>query len=306
MTSADGASVVIPCHNYGRFLARAIESALGQTRPPTDVIVVDDGSVDDTAEVARRYDVTLIQQRQLGVSSACNTGFAAARGEYALFLDADDELMSDALENLLARAATNADAGIVYGHQRFVGEDGSPIVDRPDWAKLFTTCLGEEPYRYSLRTGHPIRAPGATLYRSAALRAVGGHQLDHAQDLDLNLRVAREFPVLCADVVVLRSRIHGSNQIYQYGTSLQGAVQAQRRQRAYVRKHPKYDSDYRVGLGVARQYWGSRLANQVARQVRSGDWSAATTGLKFLVRYAPLEGPKLVARRARRLVNRAR
>jgi glycosyltransferase involved in cell wall biosynthesis len=215
LTSADGVSVVIPCHNYGRYLGRAIESALAQTLAPADVIVVDDGSTDETPDVAGRYDVTFVRQRQLGVSGACNRGFAEARGTYALFLDADDELVADALANLVARAATNPEAGLVYGHQQFVGEDGAPIVHRPDWAQLYTTCLDEHPYRYALRTGHPIRAPGATLYRSAALRAVGGHQLDHAQDLDLNLRVVREFPVLCADLVVLRSRIHGSNQIFQ-------------------------------------------------------------------------------------------
>jgi glycosyltransferase involved in cell wall biosynthesis len=306
LTSADGASVVIPCHNSGRFLAQAIESALGQTVTPADVTVVDDGSTDETAEVAERYDVTLVRQRQLGVSIACNRGFAEARGGYALFLDADDELVPDALENLLARAAANPEAGLVYGHQQFVGEDGAPIAHRPDWATLFTTCLDEDPYRYALRTGHPIRAPGATLYRSAAVRAVGGHQIDRAQDLDLNLRISREFPVLCADVVVLRSRIHGANQIYQYGSGLRSAVLAHQRQRAYVREHPEYQAEYRSGLRVARRYWGSRLADQIVRQARCGDWPAAAGGLRYLVRYAPAEGARLVVRRARRLVTRAR
>ena len=306
MTSADGASVVIPCHNYGRFLARAIESALAQSRPAVDITVVDDGSTDDTADVAGRYDVTLVRQRQLGVSGACNTGFAEARGAYALFLDADDELERDALENLLARAATDPEAGMVYGHQQFVDESGAPIVHRPDWERLYKTCLDQDPYRYALRTGHPIRAPGATLYRSAAVRAVGGYQLERAQDLDLTFRIARAFPVLCADVVVLRSRIHGANQIYQYAGGLTGAVVAHRRQRAYVREHPELEADYRTGLRVAQRYWGSRLADQVVQQVRAGDWASAAKGLRSLVRYAPAEAPRLVVRRVRRLVKPAR
>jgi hypothetical protein len=98
----DGTSVVIPCYNQGEFLAGAIESALSQTRPPLEVIVVNDGSSDDTSGVARRYGkaVHLIEQPNRGLSAARNIGISEARGRWVLALDADDELEPNALEKM--------------------------------------------------------------------------------------------------------------------------------------------------------------------------------------------------------------
>ena len=84
-------SVVIPCFNYGRFLDEAIESALRQTHQPIEVIVVNDGSTDDTDGVARRHPVTLITlQNRRGVRRGQRAGLAVAHGEFVLRLDADD------------------------------------------------------------------------------------------------------------------------------------------------------------------------------------------------------------------------
>src|SRR6185436_10196720 len=88
-------SVVVPTYNRAYCLARTIDSALGQTHPSVEVIVVDDGSVDETAEmVAARYGsdarVRLIRQANAGVSAARNTGLRVARGDYVALLDSDD------------------------------------------------------------------------------------------------------------------------------------------------------------------------------------------------------------------------
>src|SRR5919202_6340196 len=95
-------SVVIPCYNQAQFLARAVESALAQTHPPLDVIVVDDGSTDDTLQVARGYPVRVISQRRQGVCAAVNNGVAACSGDFFLRLDADDELEPTYVEETLA------------------------------------------------------------------------------------------------------------------------------------------------------------------------------------------------------------
>src|SRR5215210_7179893 len=91
-------SVVIPCFNQGHFLGEALESVLSQTRPPDHVVVVDDGSVDNTAVVVGRFPtVHYIRQPNGGLARARNTGLRHTRGEYLVFLDADDRLWPDAV-----------------------------------------------------------------------------------------------------------------------------------------------------------------------------------------------------------------
>ncbi len=91
-------SVVIPAYDAGRFVAKAVATALAQTRPVLEVIVVDDGSRDDTAAVARAAGATVISQRNAGPGAARNAGVRAARGSWIAFLDADDAWHPDKLE----------------------------------------------------------------------------------------------------------------------------------------------------------------------------------------------------------------
>ncbi len=93
-------SVVIPAYNAEQMIARAIDSVLAQTRPADEIIVVDDGSTDNTAKVIKSYGdkVMLIQQENAGVSVARNTGIEAATGDWIAFLDGDDEWLPEKLK----------------------------------------------------------------------------------------------------------------------------------------------------------------------------------------------------------------
>ena len=86
--------VIIPCYNQGRFLTTAVDSVLAQSYPHVGVIVVDDGSTDDTPAVAARYGdrIRYLRKENAGLSAARNTGLLVARGEWVLFLDSDDTL----------------------------------------------------------------------------------------------------------------------------------------------------------------------------------------------------------------------
>src|SRR4051812_11894371 len=110
-------AVIIPAYNAAPYIAEAIESALAQTRPAAAVIVVDDGSTDETAQIARRFEprITVITQPNAGVSVARNTGAARTEAEWLLFLDADDRLVPSALERFEALLQQRPDAGVVYG-----------------------------------------------------------------------------------------------------------------------------------------------------------------------------------------------
>src|ERR687894_2072239 len=94
-------TVVIPCYNQAHFLGEAIESVLSQTYPHFEIVVVDDGSTDNTSEVASGYPpdkVRLIRQENKGLSAARNAGLGRSGGEYVVFLDSDDRLLAEALE----------------------------------------------------------------------------------------------------------------------------------------------------------------------------------------------------------------
>src|SRR6185503_10394131 len=99
MTKLPLVSIIIPCYNQGRYLGDAIESVLRQSYRRLEIIVVDDGSTDDSSQVARKYsDVKLRRQENRGFSRARNAGLEASRGDYLVFLDADDRLLPGAIQ----------------------------------------------------------------------------------------------------------------------------------------------------------------------------------------------------------------
>ncbi len=103
-------SIIIPCWNQAQYLPEAIESALNQTYEDIEVLVINDGSPDNTLEVVSRYPVKVITQVNKGLASARNAGIMNMRGQYLLPLDADDILLPDCVKELVRVAkATNAD-----------------------------------------------------------------------------------------------------------------------------------------------------------------------------------------------------
>lgn len=116
-------SVIIPNYNYGRYLAETIESVLAQTYPAVEVIFIDDGSTDESIEVAMRYPITVLSQRNQGVSTARNNAAAKASGDYLLFLDSDDLLYPDSLAVMLeALDAAGSKVAYCYGQLQYFGE----------------------------------------------------------------------------------------------------------------------------------------------------------------------------------------
>jgi hypothetical protein len=142
-------SVVIPCYNGAAFLRGAIESALGQTKAPFEIIVVDDGSTDRSAEVATTFGskIQLIRQANRGESGARNTGAAHATGSHVFFLDADDLIAAEALEVLSEAACDNSTAVILMGSAAFVDDPRNPTsisvpTDTAFFPGLVQDCLG--------------------------------------------------------------------------------------------------------------------------------------------------------------------
>ncbi|MGC4084560.1 MAG: glycosyltransferase [Vicinamibacterales bacterium] len=121
-------SIITPCYNAERFLAQTLQSARAQTVAPLEIIVIDDGSTDDSAAIAAAAGdpVRVLRQTNHGESVARNRGVAEARGTHLLFLDADDLLAPRAVETLLNAVSHRPDAVALMGHSWFSDDPAKP------------------------------------------------------------------------------------------------------------------------------------------------------------------------------------
>ena len=206
-------SVVIPTHDRGRVVVEAIESALAQTHPPLEVIVVDDGSTDDTAErVGRLRDarVRYLRRPHAGVSAARNAGIAAATGDLVAFLDSDDLWKPDKVEAEIAALARYPSAAGVFSDLEKV--DGATFV--PSFmrrTRVFSRLLAERAYREGLLLSPralylcllqevPIKTPALTVRRSALERVGGFNEAwTSSEDWEFLLRFARRGSLVYVD-----------------------------------------------------------------------------------------------------------
>jgi len=123
-------SVVIPCYNTAKYLGEAIESVLAQTYSDFEIIVVDDGSTDDTPQVVRSFDdtrISYIYQENKGLSGARNTGIHHSQGRYIAFLDADDYFLPNKLADQVAFLEGHEELGLVAGGYLRIDQDGAVI-----------------------------------------------------------------------------------------------------------------------------------------------------------------------------------
>jgi glycosyltransferase involved in cell wall biosynthesis len=284
-------SIVIPCHNQGRFLGEAIHSAERQTHGAIEIIVVDDGSTDDTLAVARACrGVRVIQQRKQGAALARNAGLAAGAGKYLLFLDADDRLLPAAVETGVRALAAHPDWAFVTGHVRLVDADGLPA-GTP--AQEHAT---RDPYAALLRSNY-IWSPGAVLYRREVLERSGAFDpaAGGSADYELNIRLARQFAFGCHHEPVLECRQHAASMSRDLEYMLASAVSVRRRQRRHVSQSPERLQAWREGIRIVRADFGDRLVRQVSSNLKtSGLRRAGIRGLVCLLRYHPAGAAKIM------------
>lgn len=125
-------SIIIPSYGQVEYVAQAIESAIAQTFKNVEVIVVDDGSIDGSLEIAQQYPgIKLIQQKNKGLASARNTGIMNSKGEYVLMLDADDVLLPDCVQKI-AEKAEETDADVICPSIRCFGKAEQDVILMPD------------------------------------------------------------------------------------------------------------------------------------------------------------------------------
>jgi glycosyltransferase involved in cell wall biosynthesis len=123
IATQEGVSIIIPVYNYAEFVAEAIDSALNQTYPNIEVVVIDDGSTDDTPHVLERYSgfARIITQDNLGLSAARNLGLREASNDLVAFLDADDRLLPNMVALLHGTLSlTGGDCALAAGSHSYI------------------------------------------------------------------------------------------------------------------------------------------------------------------------------------------
>lgn len=184
-------SIIIPTYNRLKFLQEAIDSVLAQHYQGYELIVVDDGSTDNTRQIAQKYSgkISYIYQENRGVSAARNRGIDKSTGEYLCFLDSDDLWKPDKLSTQVSFMDNNLDYPVCYTDEIWI-RNGVRVNQREKHRKygglIFPYCL-------------PlcIISPSSVMIRRELLDRVGGfdESLPACEDYDLWLRIAKDYPI---------------------------------------------------------------------------------------------------------------
>jgi glycosyltransferase involved in cell wall biosynthesis len=292
--SSPTVSVVIPCFNQGHYLREALQSVLAQTLPPAEIVVVDDGSTDNTAAIAREYSkVRCIHQRNRGLASARNAGAAHTTGEHIVFLDADDRLKPDALAIGVRELVAHPTCALVWGRCVRIDQDGRELPTVPP-----PPVVGDA-FEALLRNNF-IWTPAVAMFR----RSVCGPLLrfnpavDAAADYELYLRIVRHFPIHGHAGVVAEYRLHGASMSSNASLMLSSTMDVLRAQQPYLARHRAYARAYDQGRRTWQFHYGEQLLRQMEQQAHGRRrWREVAATIAVLARYYPRGLARHLARR---------
>jgi glycosyltransferase involved in cell wall biosynthesis len=212
-------TVLINNYNYGRFLRAAIDSALNQTYKETEVIVVDDGSIDNSREIIATYcsRIVPVLKQNGGQASAFNAGFAHSRGEWISFLDADDIFLPCKLELLLTLAQQYPQAGLIAHSLSYCDVDAQDVPQDVDRCPGRIARQEFIDIRKEMRRGkYTVCLPATTglLFRRDLLVKILPMPDCHFPAADNYVKVAALglSPVLLVPEVLAKQRLHGRNR----------------------------------------------------------------------------------------------
>ncbi|HEX5385659.1 MAG TPA: glycosyltransferase [Gemmatimonadales bacterium] len=290
-------SVVIPCYNAEAYLAAAIRSALNQTHPAIEVIVVDDGSSDGSRLVAASFGdrITLLAEPHRGGNAARNAGVARARGEYILMLDADDVLGPTCAASRAEVLAAEPEVGLVAGHYREIDAAGALLPRIPEVRRLGPLA----PFRQAVRRnwGPPV----GWVFRREAYERCGGFDplLRSCQDWDFVIRVALRYRIAYVPRAEAFYRKLPGSVSSDPGRMLTEMARLQRKNRAYAESGWRYRIDCALGrfeLGrrvLHASLTGAPLATAVPRTLLlvarrpSLVWIGALSAITFVAGKRP-------------------
>lgn len=213
-------SAVIPAFNSADFIADAVGSIRDQARPVDEIIVVDDGSTDDTAKIVQHLgdEIRYLYQANAGPSAARNRGIEAARGSLIAFLDADDQWTKTKIEQQLAVMEQNPAIALVAGDMAEIDSQDHTIVpsvlDKHDLLASFKDLHGSPiPNALALLLKTNFIPTGTVLVRRTTIEEAGGFntEIRYGEDLGLWAMISARHPITCLPEVLMLRRQHGRN-----------------------------------------------------------------------------------------------
>lgn len=208
MTEPKTISVIIPTYNSAKYLPQAIDSVIAQLYPVFEIIVVNDGSTDDTDNVIKDYldCIIYIKQPNAGPASGRNAGIKMAQGEYIAFLDADDIWMPDKVKEQMNVFQENPNAALVYSRAAVLNQKDNNLSSYTGdvySGKIFEKLLENCPIVLT-----------TVIVKSDVIKQNGGfnESLFTAEDTNLFLKIAKGYEIVCTDKVLAYYRKHNTNR----------------------------------------------------------------------------------------------
>ncbi|MDB4946366.1 MAG: kfoC [Labilithrix sp.] len=281
-------SVVIPAFVTTSKQAALLDETLAtvdrQTYPHYEVLVVDDGSpVDIGSIVAGHAHTTRLRRTNGGSAQARNTGIAASRGEYFVFLDGDDHLLPEAMEAGVRAFEDHPEAAFVVGRREEMTFEGGPVpwgvASLPSATRLYDILLGFDWY---------IIPPSSAMFTRAVVDEVGGFRDPWgADDLDFYLRVAHGREGWCHETTVTRYRRYSASSSRDGERMLNSIRAVYERQRPLIVGNPASEAAFQRGLAQLTGIFTDCLAENMHDRARSGQWRKALRSAALLGRESP-------------------
>ncbi len=275
-------SVVIPAYNQAGYLAECIQSVLAQTYTDYEIIVVDDGSTDNTPNIVKSFShaVRYVRQENQGLAGARNTGIREARGKYVALLDSDDAWLPTFLNSMMSLAKTTPEAAVLYCGIIYIDEWGCYL---PQFGRM-RVLPPEELYETLLRYNFLI--PSTIVMDRSVVMAAGLFDVSfrRLQDWELWIRMLRQgYTIAGSDECLVRYRIHAKS----LSTDPKGGQQAAK---ALIQKHfgPDDEQWWTWPADKRRAYGGLyRYCALNTSLLRQGDWEECARFLRLALEADP-------------------
>ncbi|PZX50513.1 glycosyltransferase [Algoriphagus chordae] len=271
-------SVIITCYNHGKFLAKAIESVLSQSYAHHEIIVVDDGSTDDTKLVCQRYKNTrYVFQENAGLSSARNTGIKNSNGSLLVFLDADDWLLQDALQINYNYLKLNTGAAFSSG--------GHELYYEPDDKSWPMQEVVKNQHYIKLLEKNYIGMHATVMYRRWVFDTFNFNtSLTLCEDYELYLRIARQYPVHHHTNLLAVYRLHQSNASAEYGKMLSSVLGVLTSQKKNLASLEEKDS-FQKGMENWQNFYSQKIYDSLIEKLYQGNDSLPKEDLRLLKKH---------------------